>query len=349
MAFLQPKDPGSPGFNRQVLDGEELYILNFGVLWEDDEGRELRYTLAVAEGTAGMMSQVEGFRARLLYWLGGVAVLLLIAQGVVLGWGLRPLRRVAVDLHRVEAGEISALGGRYPEELQGLVGNLNALIRSGRASRDRYRNSLGDLAHSLKTPLTLLQGTMETEDCDQLRQTVRQQVPRMDEIVRYQLRRAATSGAAEPGMSVPVLPVVRRLMATLGKVYRDKGIECQLSVGESVRFFGDEGDLMEFLGNLMENGFKYGKRRVRVKAYSEQPEKGGQPSLAIDIEDDGPGIPDQMRDEVLNRGARIDQQIPGQGIGLSVASEIVGIYRGKLKIGESDMGGAAIHLRFPSG
>ena len=112
MPFLEPRDPGSPGFSRQVLAGEDVYILNFGVLWADDQGRELRYTLVVAEGTEGMTSQVEGFRARLLYWLGGGALLLLIGQGLVLGWGLRPLRQVTADLRHVESGQI--IGTDHP-------------------------------------------------------------------------------------------------------------------------------------------------------------------------------------------------------------------------------------------
>ena len=154
-------------------------------------------------------------------------------------------------------------------------------------------------------------------------------------------------GEAAPGLSVPVLPVVQRLAATLAKVYRDKGIDCRIEVDESIRFFGDEGDLMEFMGNLMENGFKYARQRVRIKADHQSRAKGGPSSLMLEIEDDGPGIPSQMCDEVLNRGARIDQQIPGQGIGLSVASEIVRLYRGKLRIDESELGGAKIQLHFP--
>ena len=343
--FLSTQEAGRQHFSRRPLAGEAAYVLNFGVLWADDQGQELSYTLAVAENTAAIAAQVAGFRSTLLYWLGGSALLLLLAQGVVLAWGLQPLRDVAVDLKRVESGDLEAIVGQYPAELQGLIRNINALIRSGRASRDRYRNSLGDLAHSLKTPLTLLLGVMEGGACEQLRAAVREQVPRMDEIVHYQLRRAAASSGTEPGTAIALLPLVQRLAATLEKVYRDKGLGCVVQVDERARFFGDEGDAMEILGNLMDNAFKFAKSSVRVTAGIEQRQRDGTLSLHITIEDDGPGIAAAQRRVVVDRGVRVDQRVPGQGIGLSVTSELVQLYGGRMEVGESELGGAALHLR----
>ena len=286
---------------------------------------------------------MEAFRARLMYWLGGAALLLLVAQGIVLAWGLRPLRKAEADLHRIESGEIEAIGGRFPRELQGLINNINLLIRNGRASRDRYRNSLGDLADSLKTPLSVLRGAVESGDREALAHTVRDEVSRMDEIVQYQLRRAAASGAAQPGVSVPVAPKIERVAATLTKVYGEKRVDCRIEVAEALRFVGDSGDLMEILGNLMENAFKYGRHQVRVEADSPRASTGADPAIRVTIEDDGPGIPRQDREEVLNRGSRMDQRLPGQGIGLSVAQEIIRLYGGYLQIGESRrLGGAAV-------
>jgi len=342
MAFLMHQGAGVRNFKKQRFNGEEFYLINFGVLWEDFDGQELAYTLAVAESTRGLIAQVEAFRARLMYWLGGAALLMLIAQGLVLAWGLRPLRKAEADLHRIESGEIEAIGGRFPRELQGLISNINLLIRNGRASRDRYRNSLGDLAHSLKTPLSVLRGAAESEDREALKLAVQAEVSRMDEIVQYQLRRAAAAGTAQPGVSVPVLPMIERLAATLKKVYRDKGVECRIETVESLRFVGDSGDLMEILGNLMENAFKYGHHQVRVSADFPPASTGRDSVIRVIIEDDGPGIPMQDREEVINRGARMDQRIPGQGIGLSVAQEIIRLYGGSLQIGESQLGGAAV-------
>jgi len=164
----------------------------------------------------------------------------------------------------------------------------------------------------------------------------------MDEIVQYQLRRAAASGAAQPGVSVPVSPLIKRLAATLAKVYSEKGVDCRIEVADALRFVGDSGDLMEILGNLMENAFKYGRSQVRVGANIPPDSMGGDSVIRVIIEDDGPGIPVQDREDVLNRGARMDQRIPGQGIGLSVAQEIIQLYGGSLQIGESQLGGAAV-------
>lgn len=342
MVFLSQQGAGVRHFVKKRFNGEEFYLINFGVLWEDLQGRELAYTLAVAESTRGLLEQVEAFRARLMYWLGGAAVLLLVAQGLVLAWGLRPLRKAEADLHRIESGEIEAIGGRFPRELQGLINNINLLIRNGRASRDRYRNSLGDLAHSLKTPLSVLRGAAESGDRERLKLAVEDEVSRMDEIVQYQLRRAAASGAAQPGVSVPVSPLIERLAATLAKVYSEKGVDCRIEVADALRFVGDSGDLMEILGNLMENAFKYGHSQVRVGASILPDSMGVDSVIRVIIEDDGPGIPVEDREDVLNRGARMDQRIPGQGIGLSVAKEIIRLYGGSLQIGESQLGGAAV-------
>jgi len=342
--FGQRLNPGVSLFSRKQYGAEDLYVLNFAVTWEDDTGKELEYTLSIAENTEEMAAQVGGFRIRLFYWLGGVSLLLLIAQGLVLGWGLKPLRRVAADLRRVELGEIEVIEGHHPRELQGLIRNINLLIQSGKKSRDRYRNSLGDLAHSLKTPLTLLRGAAEGDVSGKMRQTVEEQVARMDEIVQYQLRRAAASAMNVPGTLVNVASVIERLCAMFRKIYREKGIECRISVDPAAHFYGEQPDLMELMGNLLDNAFKYGEGRVRVTG--ETVPGRNDPGLRLVVEDDGPGIPVAKRAEILTRGVRIDQQELGQGIGLSVAKEIIGQYSGSLEIDESDIGGMRVQITF---
>lgn len=344
---LRRMAPGKHVFERSKQGSEELEVFHFGLSWEGFEGRELEYTIVVAASTAGMMSQVEGFRARLFYWLGGGALLLLVTQVLVLRWGLGPLRRVAEDLRRVESGDIDQIYGHYPEELDGLVRNLNALILSGKAARDRYRNSLGDLAHSLKTPLALLQAAMDSGRERELRTAVADQIPRMDEIIQYQLRRAATSAAGERVAPVSVVGVIIRLRATLDKVYSGKQVGIETDLHENLRFLGDEADLLEILGNLMDNAYKYCGRRVRVRGVAEPSEEGRKRWLALWVEDDGPGIPRDQRAEVVSRGVRVDQHQPGQGIGLSVAREIVNLYGGAMEIGQSALGGASIRFTLP--
>ncbi len=348
--FLNPQLPGAYRFHRQSDDERELMVINFGIVWEDYQEREHRYTLAVAADMAPLHAQIDEFSVTLEIWLGGAALLLLLAQGAILRWGLRPLRRVTDDLAAIEAGRAERLEGSYPKELRGLTGNLNALIGSSQANQQRYRNSLDDLAHSMKTPLAILRNAAdETPDCGPLGAAVQEQVDRMDAIVQHQLRRAVAAGSVTLGRAVEVPPLVERLVRSLDKVYREKSMQVESRVGDGSRFFGDQADLMEVFGNVLENAFKYGRGRIRVSAESPVGRQGGRPGLNVRIEDDGPGIDERRVDEALQRGRRMDQSVPGQGIGLSVAREIVAVYDGEIRIRHSaDLGGACVELRFPS-
>lgn len=326
---------------------EPLYLLGYSLLWEDDAGTEIAYLFVVAESATGLQQRVAAFRKTILLWLGGAAVILLLVQGAVLRWGLKPLRAVAFDLRMIESGARSRLEGNYPRELRRLTDGINSLIQQSESSRDRYRNSLGDLAHSLKTPLAVLQGAAECGEPQLLREAVTEQVPRMNDIVQYQLKSAAAAGrgAGLTHMTL-VRPVIDRLVNTLQKVYRDKSVNCLCTVAEDVVFQMEQGDLLECLGNVLENAFKYTGSEVSI--YLEPDAQGSPvPGVRLCVEDDGPGIPAAVRGRVLRRGERADQQAPGQGIGLSVASRIVRLYGGNLEIGESKLGGASILIWMP--
>ncbi len=346
LGFVRRMAPGEAKIERVELPGNEAVMsLNFGVVWEDFNGRELGYTLMVAEDLAPQLEQVAAFRNTLMLWLGGAAVLLLLAQGLVLRWGLSPLRQVAEALTDIESGHSEQLEGSYPRELSPLTSNINSLIRHAQARQQRYRDSLGDLAHSLKTPLAILQGLADQADPVQREQQrlLSEQVGRMNQIVGHQLQRAAASGRTSLTRHLPVGKVVGRLADTLSKVYADKNVVWQIQIPETLGFKGDEGDLMELLGNLMENACKYCRGRVRVSGDLD----GGR--LCLSVCDDGAGIPADEAEAVLQRGHRADQQQPGQGIGLAVVMDILKAYGGRLEIGRSEaLGGAAITLCLPA-
>jgi two-component system sensor histidine kinase PhoQ len=336
--------PGEAIFERVELPGgEALMSLSFGVVWEDFNGRELGYTLAVAEDLKPQLEQIAAFRNTLMLWLGGAAVLLLLAQGLVLRWGLTPLRQVAEALTEIESGRSEELQGSYPRELSPLTSNINSLIRHARARQQRYRDSLGDLAHSLKTPLAILQGLAEQSDpmARQEQHLLNEQVKRMNQIVGHQLQRAAASGRTSLTRSLPVKPLVERLANTLGKVYADKRVVWQIELSDELCFQGDEGDLMELLGNLMENACKYGRGQVCIAG-----EAGA--GFSLRVADNGPGIPSDQAQRVLQRGHRADQRQAGQGIGLAVVVDILNAYGGHLEIGRcAALGGAEITLSIP--
>lgn len=344
-AMIEPAPAGEWRF-RKSGSPVDTFILSFGVLWEDNAGKEQAYTIMVSQTADSVISQVESFRFTMFLWLGGSALILLLAQALVLRWGLTPLRQVVIDLKHIEAGEADALEGEYPKELLGLTQNINSLISHGRASQKRYRNSLGDLAHSLKTPLAVLQGAMDSREASALREAVKEQLPRMDEIVRYQLQRASASGRSDVTRAQLVAPIAMKIINTLQKVYLDKKVSCDLELSADAQFYGDQGDLMELLGNLLENSFKYCKGSVLVQVRGQDAGSGVRSSLQIILGDDGPGIPESEWKRVLGRGERQDQRQPGQGIGLSVADDIVRLYGGELEIGHSALGGAEIRVRF---
>ena len=329
--------PGKRRFSRLARSGMELYTLAFGVAWEDYAGTESLYTFTVAEDTSVFQAEIDSFRSTLWRWLGGMALVLLLAQGFILRWGLRPLRTVTDDLQQIEQGHSDRLDGHYPKELTGLTSSLNSLIEHGKTVQVRYRNSLDDLAHSLKTPLAILQSS--DTDCQSL---VREQVERMDEIISHQLQRAAVSGRTTLAQPVPVSKVMERLVRSLDKVYREKQVTVDLELDPSASFSGDEADLTEILGNLLENAYKYCNRAVRVSISTDQ-HAGG---IEISIEDDGPGIAAEQVDTLLQRGKRMDESIPGQGIGLSMASEIITVYGGQLVFAASSLGGTLLRVTF---
>jgi len=322
----------------------QLYALAFGVAWEDDAGTEALYTFTVAEDTAVFQAEIDSFRSTLWRWLGSMAVVLLLAQGFILRWGLRPLRTVSADLQQIEKGRTDRLDGHYPRELTGLTSSLNSLIEHSKVVQTRYRNSLDDLAHSLKTPLAILQSSCVDNNAasDASHALVSEQVERMDEIINHQLQRAAVSGRSTLAKPVPVNKVVERLRRSLDKVYREKQVAVELELDPSATFTGDEADLTEILGNLLENAYKYCRSKVRVSVRTDQHPDG----IEISIEDDGPGIAPEQVDAVLQRGTRMDESVPGQGIGLSMANEIITVYGGQLAFAASPIGGTLLRVSF---
>ena len=325
----------------------ELYVLSQGIEWSVANRPELKLTVHVAEDGGAVQRQATEFRGTLFAWLGGLGVLLLLLLLGVLRWSLAPLRKIATDLERVERGSQEHLDNRYPTELLGLATNLNTFIDSERDRLKRYRNTLSDLAHSLKTPLAVVRTQLESETGGkELRWTVLEQVGRMDEIVAYQLSRAATSGRQTFATPLPLEPYAEEIVRSLEKVYADRNVLCEFEIDPAARFHGDQGDLLELLGNLLENAFKWARHRVLLTARPLLTPGDRRPGLEFVIEDDGPGIPEDRIEHLLQRGVRGDERVQGHGIGLSIVQDIVRAYKGSLQVGRSEMlGGARFDVR----
>ena len=224
--------------------------------------------------------------------------------------------------------------------MQRLADNLNAVLSHERKQQQRYRDALADLAHSLKTPLAVVRGTAR-ESFSSGAQAVEEQLEQMDRIVGYHLQRAAASGSGALGTPVVLRAAVERVVAAIKKVYSDKALDVGVDISEDLRFRGDEGDLTEVLGNLVDNACKWCRSTVRISA------TGGKGLLRLRFEDDGRGINDGDVARVFARGVRADESVPGHGIGLSVVREIVHAYGGKVRIGKSTLGGAMVELQLP--
>lgn len=325
------------------FDNENYFLAYSDIFWEVAKNREVPFRFVAVHDSEDFIAEKNAYRNQLWQWLGAVGVLLLIAQTAILRWGLKPLKKLAKALNAMESGDTRDIEGDHPDELQDIVDNLNQVLAREQALRQRYRNSLSDLAHSLKTPLAVMQAKLSHSSADaELQQLAAEQVARMNQVVSYQLQRAVSSQQQGSHQRTELEPIVLRLVNALQKVYANKTMKVHTSLATHSIFAGDEQDLMEVIGNITENAFKYGKSQVSI--HSEIKDK----QLLICISDDGPGIPTEQQSRILERGHRLDTNIPGQGIGLAVAADIIHSYAGQLKVSQSPLGGAEFQLLLPT-
>ncbi len=339
-------EPGAVRRTTLASAGPALFALGYGIAWEDARAGVQAFTVWVAEDRSLVAEQVSAFRRSLWGWLLAAAAALLAAQVAALRWSLAPLRRVAGDVAAIEAGRLEELPEQPPRELRGLVRNLNALIRGERTRTRRYRETLDNLAHSLKTPLAVLRTALDNGPGQDLTEA-RDQVSRIDRTVEYQLRRAAAGSGHDPATRVPLRPLLERLLRTLERAYRERNVRATVDCPEELAFAGDADDLMEMLGNLLDNAFKWCRREVTVRGRPLPDAALGRGRVQLEVLDDGPGIPPELAARVAERGFRADEQVTGQGIGLAVVNELVGAYDGRLQLLAAPSGGARIVLELP--
>ncbi len=354
LLYERPPAQGNHHYFRMISDeGPELAGLSLAVAWELPGGTLNPYTFSVAESLDSYYAQVATYRRQLFGWFAAVAFIMLFSISLVMRRILQPLRQIEREISEIEEGHRSALSSRFPSELHGVARNLNLLIGSERARSERYMHTLANLAHSLKTPLATIRTVLaeyrqaESSDLDQHRSEmaarIDSQVERMNDIVRYQLRkpsRQATGGLGMPAVAIE--KELRSLVDALGKVYKDKQPRIALQVEEGIIFRGDRGDFLELAGNLLDNACKWCRGEVLLRVRSLKGD--GKPSAGIEVvvADDGPGIPAEAAERLLQRGMRLDESAPGHGIGLAVVADIARSYGGDVRIGRSPKGGAEV-------
>jgi two-component system sensor histidine kinase PhoQ len=356
---LPVPEAGQPGLGRYEgplaaaeSSGEPLQVYRYALttIWETGKG-DIQLTFSVYEDARTLDEQVAVFRRTLWSYLGVATLLLLLVQGLVLRWSLRPLKGVEAELQGVQTGDVARLGDSHPRELRPLTEAVNALIDSERGNVESVRRTLGDLAHSLKTPLAVLQSRLDAQASgEELRAEVQAQVMRMNDIVSYQLARAARTGHVLFAAPLPIEPHAEAIVLSLEKIYAAKGVLCEFEIAPSARFHGELGDLQELLGNLLENAFKWARSRVALEVAALPGSIGKRSGVRIAVEDDGPGIPPEKVEHLLQRGVRGDERVQGHGIGLSIVLDIVAAYRAELKVTRSEtLGGARFEVTIPPG
>ena len=357
--WLSPSNTGvSLEYGPPLLPGQTTYrviagpsagpvaALSRGTRWEVDRGRRIDLTFTVAMSLEPYTAQLHSFRQQLFGGFTIVALLLLATLAVLLRWVLRPLYALESQIREVESGEREQLETGWPRELRGVVNNLNALLNAERNRIARYRDTLGNLAHSLKTPLAVVRSSLSGKDPAAVAVTVNEQVDRMSAIVEHQLKRAVGGGPSVGGRAVAIAAVGQDLRVALLKAHASKDFSLELKIDAEAQFAGDRDDLYEALGNLMENAAKWCRGQVRVAA-SMRDLVDGTRRLEVVVEDDGPGILAADRDRVMQRGARADEVVPGHGLGLAMVRDMAQAYGGDVLLGDSPLGGAKVTLFLP--
>ncbi|KQY80573.1 histidine kinase [Brevundimonas sp. Root1423] len=277
------------------------------------------------------------------------SALLILGAGLVIAVflqvqvGLRPLFALRNEIADVRKGRIARIARNYPLEIQPLAEQVNRLLDHNQETVERQRTHVGNLAHALKTPLSVMLAEAGSQT-GPLPDLVRKQTEVMKAQVDHHLRRARAAARAQLlGERTPIAEVLDEMAVMLERVFEGKGVEIDWRAPDELGFRGERQDLQEILGNLIENACKWSKRRVRISA---GPTGLGQ--MVVVVEDDGPGLPAEQREAALERGARLDETTPGSGLGLSIVVELTRAYGGRITLADSDLGGLKVLLELPA-
>ncbi len=323
------------------FEGRMMFWIGLPITWEHEGNQEKTYYFIIGEKQSILTSAVDEFKNEVFAWLSTSWVLLLVVFSYALNFFLRPLKNAQEQIELVRLGKAKNVLGDFPEELIPLTSSINQLLDSEARQKNRYRDTLGNLAHSLKTPLAIMKGEIENHKINDKKNILSIQIERINDIVRYQLNRSVISSGQTLVRTCAVEPEVEKMVAALSKVHQPKGLKIEYRVEPNTIFPGDAGDLLELVGNLADNACKWTHSTVVISA---KPKDG---LFCLYLDDDGPGIEKQNREAILNRGKRLDQKIEGQGLGLSIVMDIIKNYRGDISIEKSALGGALFRVTIP--
>lgn len=313
-----------------------------------DFGNDGRFLITVAGDASEIFDETRTFD----YYLGGtflaLTLVLVFTTIFQVRFGLAPLKRISESLAAIRSGRAERLEGEFPVEIEPLARETNALIDANREIVERARTHVGNLAHAIKTPLSVIVNEANVHRADPFATKVLEQADVMRDQVAHHLQRARIAARVTViGTVTDVAPVLDGLRRTMEKIHRERDISVASSVADHARFRGERQDLEEMVGNLVDNACKWARSRVDVEAVVE-PGVDGTSTLRILVDDDGPGLSPAERAQVARRGQRLDESKPGSGLGLAIVVDLAGLYQGSLALGASPTGGLRAELDLPA-
>lgn len=339
LGLAAPKSLPTPAigeslFTTQAIDTKKHLVYSFTVSFIEQQ-QTFTVTLHIIKDQSDFVQMVAEFQQTLWSWLGFIMAVLLILQFIWLKFTLKPLSKLQKELKLVEQGNKQQIEQRYPLELARVAKQLNTLLTAQKNQRKRYRNALSDLAHSLKNPLAVMQsqGNLTTSSL--------QQLSLMNKTIEHQLKRAQSGGETAWHVGIKIAPIAEKLVNSLDKIYRQKQLAINVNIDQRAIFNGEESDLYEILGNLLDNACKAAKKTINLNV------RQSETQLTLTISDDGNGISAALQENILQRGTRADTYQQGHGIGLAIVRDLVDSYQGELFIEKSsDLGGALFTITF---
>jgi len=325
----------------------QVLLLEQIVRFEQAPSKQWR--LLIAEESTDLMASIVQWQRALAIFLSVLFLGLLAAVIAQAVFGFAPLQRLQRAITALRKGEVSRLKGDYPSEFAPLVNDFNDVLQANEKMIDRARDQAGDLAHAIKTPVTVITNATERAQEGELGQTqlidlIQQQLHTLQSTVDWRLRRARLTAQVSgvPRRHSLVAPLLQQLLAVMHKLYGHRGIEFNLVMPDpELTFAGESQDLIEMLGNLLDNAGKWARHQVRIEAIATKD------SLQIAVDDDGPGIETKQMSMVLKRGTRLDERVHGSGLGLAIVNDLTELYGGSLNLAASPLGGLSVSIHLP--
>jgi len=343
-AVATPDKDGIAAFSMRDQQGTNLRAISQSVKLFDGTKR---FDFLVTGNFDELKNEILAFQRTLMLVLAALGLALLAALFLQVRFALGPLQEMQRQLNDIRSGKAEVLANNFPRELQSVADELNLVVQSNTEIMERARMQVGNLAHALKTPISVLNNEARLSK-GPLATRVSEQLDLMRDQINLYLDRARRAARARAiGASTEVEPVLQAVARTVQRMNASRHLQIEVICPPSLRFRGERQDLEEMVGNLIDNAAKWCKSKIEIHAAPVAQGSDGRAWLAITVDDDGPGIPADQRTAALERGQRLDESKPGSGLGMSIISETASMYSGALILGQAPLGGLRAALRLP--